>query len=309
VLFVTTANILDSIPRPLLDRMEVIEIPGYITMDKVEIAKKYLLPRQIEENGIPPKLLKISDDAHRHIIRRYTREAGVRELERKYGSIARKVARRIAGGNKRPVTIGERNVSQFLGQEEYRSEIARKKPTVGVVTGLAKTFDGGEILFIESVKMKGGGRLRLTGQLGDVMRESAEAAMSFIQAHYLAGAPDKQFFEHYDIHIHVPAGAVPKDGPSAGVAIATTICSLLYNRPARNDVAMTGEITLTGQVLAIGGLKDKVIAAHRAGIKTVLFPDTNKRDLDEIPDIIKKDLNLIPMARAAEAIEKTLVAE
>jgi ATP-dependent Lon protease len=207
------------------------------------------------------------------------------------------------------VTIGERNVSQFLGQEEYRSEIARNRPTVGVVTGLAKTFDGGEILFIESVKMKGGGRLRLTGQLGDVMRESAEAAMSFVQSHYLAGAPDKQFFEHYDIHIHVPAGAVPKDGPSAGVAIATTICSLLYNRPARNDVAMTGEITLTGQVLAIGGLKDKVIAAHRAGIKTVLFPDTNKRDLDEIPDIIKKDLKLIPMARAAEAIEKTLVVE
>jgi ATP-dependent Lon protease len=307
VLFVTTANILDSIPRPLLDRMEVIEIPGYITMDKVEIAKKYLLPRQIEENGIPPKLLKISDDAHRHIIRRYTREAGVRELERKYGSISRKVARRIAAGNKRPVNIGERNVTQYLGQEEYRSEIARKRPTVGVVTGLAKTFDGGEILFIESVRMKGAGRLRLTGQLGDVMRESAEAAMSFIQSHYLTGAPDKNFFEKYDIHIHVPAGAVPKDGPSAGVAIACTICSLLYDRPARNDVAMTGEITLTGQVLAIGGLKDKVIAAHRAGIKTVLFPDTNKRDLDEIPDIIKKDLNLIPMARAAEAIEKTLM--
>jgi ATP-dependent Lon protease len=307
VLFVTTANILDSIPRPLLDRMEVIEIPGYITMDKVEIAKKYLLPRQLDENGIPPKLLKITDDGHRHIIRRYTREAGVRELERKHAAICRKVARRIAGGNKRPVNIGERNVATYLGQEEYRSEIARKRPVVGVVTGLAKTFDGGEILFIESVKMKGGGRLRLTGQLGDVMRESAEAAMSFVQAHYLAGAPDKAFFEKYDIHIHVPAGAVPKDGPSAGVAIACTICSLLYNRAARNDVAMTGEITLTGQVLAIGGLKDKVIAAHRAGIKTVLFPDSNKRDLDEIPDIIKKDLNLIPIARAADAIEETLV--
>jgi ATP-dependent Lon protease len=178
---------------------------------------------------------------------------------------------------------------------------------VGVVTGLAKTFDGGEILFIEAVKMKGAGHLRLTGQLGGVMRESAEAALSFVASHYLAKAPDKEFFSRYDIHIHVPAGAVPKDGPSAGVAIATTITSLLYDRPVRNDFAMTGELTLTGQVLAIGGLKDKVIAAHRAGIKTVLFPESNKRDLDEIPDIIKKDLKLVPLHRAAEAIDKTLL--
>jgi ATP-dependent Lon protease len=309
VLFIATANVLDSIPRPLLDRMEVIEIPGYITMDKVEIAKKYLLPRQLEENGIPPKLLKITDEGQRHIIRRYTREAGVRELERKHAAICRKVARRIAGGNRRAVRITERSVATYLGQEEYRSEIARKRPTVGVVTGLAKTFDGGEILFIESVKMKGSGRLRLTGQLGDVMRESAEAALSYVASHYLARAAERDFFEKYDIHIHVPAGAVPKDGPSAGVAIATTIASLLFNQAARNDVAMTGEITLTGQVLAIGGLKDKVIAAHRAGIKTVLFPEANRRDLDEIPDIIKKDLNLVPIRGAQEAIDETLVAE
>jgi ATP-dependent Lon protease len=307
VLFIATANVLDSIPRPLLDRMEVIEIPGYITMDKVEIAKKYLLPRQLEENGIPPKLLKVSEEGHRHIIRRYTREAGVRELERKHAAICRKVARRIASGNRRPVTITEKTVSAYLGQEEYHSEIARKRPAVGVVTGLAKTFDGGEILFIEAVKMKGAGRLRLTGQLGDVMRESAEAAMSYVASHWLSRARDREFFEKYDIHIHVPAGAVPKDGPSAGVAIATTIASLLFDRPARNDVAMTGEITLTGQVLAIGGLKDKVIAAHRAGIKTVLFPEANRRDLDEIPDIIKKDLNLVPIRSGGEAIEKTLL--
>jgi len=307
VLFIATANVLDSIPRPLLDRMEVIELPGYITMDKVEIAKKYLLPRQMEENGIPAKLLKISDEGHRHIIRHYTRESGVRELERKHGSICRKIARRIAAGNKRPVRVTPKNVSTFLGQEEYHSEIARKRPTVGVVTGLAKTFDGGEILFIEAVKTRGSGRLRLTGQLGDVMRESAEAAMSFVSSQYLSKAADREFFEKHDVHIHVPAGAVPKDGPSAGVAIATTITSLLFDRPARNDVAMTGEITLTGQVLAIGGLKDKVIAAHRAGIKTVLFPEANRRDLDEIPAIIKKDLKLVPMTRAAEAIEKTLV--
>jgi ATP-dependent Lon protease len=307
VLFIATANVLDSVPRPLLDRMEVIELPGYITLDKVEIAKKYLFPRQSEENGIPPKVLKISDDALRHIIRHYTREAGVRELERKLGSICRKVARRLASGNKRPVSVTARTVSDFLGQEEYHGEIARKRPMVGVVTGLAKTFDGGEILFIEAVKMKGNGHLRLTGQLGGVMRESAEAALSFVAANYLAKAPDKDFFAKHDIHIHVPAGAVPKDGPSAGVAIATTITSLLFGLPARSDVAMTGELTLTGQVLAIGGLKDKVIAAHRAGIKTVLFPETNRRDLDEIPDVIKKDLSLIPIQRAAEAIEKTIL--
>jgi len=307
VLFIATANVLETIPRPLLDRMEIIEIPGYITIDKIEIAKKYLLPRQLDENGIPPKLLKVTDEGHRFIIRKYTREAGVRELERKLAGICRKVARRIASGNKRPVRISERTVANYLGQEEYRSEIARKKPAVGVVTGMAKTFDGGEILFIEAVKMRGSGHLRLTGQLGGVMRESAEAAMSFIASQYLPRAKDKEFFQKYDIHIHVPAGAVPKDGPSAGVAIAATIASLLFDKPARNDVAMTGEITLTGQVLAIGGLKDKVIAAHRAGIRTVLFPESNRRDVDEIPDIIKKDLNLVPLNRAAEAIDKTLI--
>jgi ATP-dependent Lon protease len=219
------------------------------------------------------------------------------------------VARRLAGGNKRAVSVSAKNVREFLGQEEYHSEIARKRPMVGVVTGLAKTFDGGEILFIESVKVKGSGHLRLTGQLGGVMRESAEAALSYVASHYLSKAPDKEFLNRWDVHIHVPAGSVPKDGPSAGVAIATTIASLLFDRPARNDVAMTGELTLTGQVLGIGGLKDKVIAAHRAGIKTVLFPDSNRRDLEDIPDIIKKDLNLVPIHRASEAIDKTIVWE
>ncbi len=308
VLFIATANVLDSIPRPLLDRMEVIEIPGYITIDKIEIAKKYLLPRQLEENGIPPKLLKVTDEGHRFIVRKYTREAGVRELERKLAGICRKVARRIASGNRRPVKITARTAITYLGQEEYRSEIARKKPVVGVVTGMAKTFDGGEILFIEGVKMRGNGHLKLTGQLGGVMRESAEAALSYVASHYLSRAKDREFFNKHDIHIHVPAGAVPKDGPSAGVAIATTITSLLFDREVRNDVAMTGEITLTGQVLAIGGLKDKVIAAHRAGIRTVLFPEANRRDIDEIPDIIKKDLKLVPIQRAGEAIEKALIS-
>ncbi len=307
VLFITTANLLDPIPRPLLDRMEVIEIPGYITIDKIQIAKKYLFPRQLDENGIEKKYLSVTDEGHAHIIRHYTREAGVRELERKLGGICRKMARRIALGNKRAVKITPRNVHKYLGQEEYSSDIARKSPSVGVVTGLAKTFSGGEILFIEAVKMKGHGNLRLTGQLGGVMRESAEAALSYIIANYLSRVDDEDFFHKHDIHIHVPAGAVPKDGPSAGVAIATTIASLLFDKPARNDMAMTGELTLTGQVLAIGGLKDKVIAAHRAGIKTILLPDQNKRDLDEIPDAIKKDLTLVRISRAAEAIEKTLI--
>jgi len=307
VLFVTTANLLETIPRPLLDRMEVIEIPGYITLEKVEIAKRYLLPRQMDESGVPDRLLAVTDEGLRHIIRHYTREAGVRELERKLASICRKMARRITSGNRRPTKITEKNVRRFLGQEEYSSELAAKKPTVGVVTGMAKTFTGGEILFIEGLKMEGGGRMRMTGQIGDVMRESAEAATSFVRANYLKKAGKPDFFETHDIHLHVPAGAIPKDGPSAGVALATTLASLLFDKPARNDMAMTGELTLTGRVLAIGGLKDKVIAAHRAGIRTILFPRANKRDLDEIPDSIKQDLDLIPISKASEAIEKTLV--
>ncbi|MCH7549973.1 MAG: endopeptidase La, partial [Candidatus Krumholzibacteriota bacterium] len=190
---------------------------------------------------------------------------------------------------------------------EYYSEIAAKKPAIGVVTGLARTFSGGEILFIEALKMRGTGHMKLTGQIGAVMRESAEAAMSFITANYLSKADDPEFFNKHDIHIHVPAGAVPKDGPSAGVAIATTIASLLFDRAARHDVAMTGELTLTGKVLGIGGLKDKVIAAHRAGIRTILFPSANKRDLTEIPEFIQKELELIPISRASEAIDLTLV--
>jgi len=307
VLFITTANLLDPIPRPLLDRMEVLELPGYITLEKIEIAKRYLLPRQIDENGLSAGAIKISDAGLRHIAMHYTREAGVRELERKIGAVCRKLARRHASGKKRGVKITEKNVRKYLGIEEYTREMALKKPTIGVATGLAKTFTGGEILFIEALSMPGKGRRRQTGQLGDVMKESAEAAESFVRANYLARADDKEFFDTKDLHLHVPAGAVPKDGPSAGVAIAATIASLLFQRPLRNDYAMTGEITLTGKVLAIGGLKDKVIAAHRAGIKTILFPKANARELEEIPDVIKGDLNLVPITRADEAIEKTII--
>ncbi len=307
VLFITTANLLDTIPRPLLDRMEVMELPGYITLEKIEIAKRYLVPRQIDENGIPPSALSISDPGLRHIINSYTREAGVRELERKIATICRKLAKRYASGRRRPIKVTEKNVRKVLGIEEYSGEIALKRPTVGVATGMAKTMSGGEILFIEALKMSGRGGMKLTGQLGDVMKESAEAAVSFVRAHYLAKSDKLDFFERNDIHVHVPAGAVPKDGPSAGVAIAATIASLLFDKPLRNDYAMTGEITLTGKVLPIGGLKDKVIAAHRAGIRTIIFPRGNLRELEEIPKTIKKDLTFIPIAKADEAIEKTII--
>jgi ATP-dependent Lon protease len=307
VLFVTTANLLETIPRPLLDRMEVLELPGYITLEKIEIAKRYLLPRQLEENGLSKGAVEITMEGFRHIAIHYTREAGVRELERKIAAICRKVARRHASGKKRGVKVSEKNVRNYLGLEEFTKEIALKRPTIGVATGLAKTFAGGEILFLEGLSMPGKGRRKLTGQLGDVMKESFEAAESFIRANYLAKADRPGFFDEQDLHIHVPAGAVPKDGPSAGVAIAVTIASLLFQKPLRNDHAMTGEITLTGKVLAIGGLKDKVIAAHRAGIKTVLFPKGNIREIEEIPEVIKKDLTLIPMSRAEEAVEKTII--
>jgi ATP-dependent Lon protease len=307
VLFITTANVLDTIPRPLLDRMEMMELPGYITLEKIEIAKRYLLPRQIEENGLPEKALKITDEGFRQIINFYTREAGVREVERKIANICRKLAKRHASGNKRPVKVTERTVRKYLGIEEYTREFALKRPTVGVATGMAKTLTGGEILFVESLKMAGRGYMRLTGQLGDVMKESAEAAMSFVRANYLPKADEPDFFDKYDIHVHVPAGAVQKDGPSAGVAIAATIASLLFDKPLLNDCAMTGEITLTGKVLPIGGLKDKVIAAHRAGIRTIIFPKANLREVEEIPETIKKDLTFVPIAKASEAIEKTIL--
>jgi ATP-dependent Lon protease len=307
VLFVTTANLLETIPRPLLDRMEVLDLPGYITLEKIEIAKRYLLPRQLDENGLTEGSVAISDEGLRHIAIHYTREAGVREMERKIAAICRKVARRRASGKKRAVKVTQKNVRNYLGIEEYSREIALKRPTVGVTTGLAKTFSGGEILFIEALSMPGRGRRKLTGQLGEVMRESVEAAESFVRANYLPKAPDANFFDEQDIHLHVPAGAVPKDGPSAGVAISVTIASLLFQKPIRNDYALTGELTLTGKVLAIGGLKDKVIAAHRAGIRTVLFPKANVREVDEIPEVIKQDLTLLPMTRAEEAIEKTII--
>ncbi|RMF96202.1 MAG: endopeptidase La [Candidatus Schekmanbacteria bacterium] len=293
VMFITTANVLYSIPAPLLDRMEVIELPGYTEEEKIKIAKKYLIPRQKEENGLKPKDIKFSDSAVRKIINGYTREAGLRNLEREIGSVCRKAAMAITEGAKTPITVTAENISDYLGPEKYFSEIADRINQPGVAVGLAWTPVGGEILFVESTIMKGKKGLTLTGSLGDVMKESAIAALSFIRSKSDKLGVKNDIFDNSDIHIHVPAGAIPKDGPSAGITIATSLYSLLTGRRVRSDIAMTGEITLRGKVLPIGGVKDKVLAAHRAGIKTVILPEKNEKDLVDVPADVKKKMKFI----------------
>ncbi len=300
VMFITTANINDTIPRPLLDRMEVLEIPGYITSEKIQIAKRFLIPRQLEESGIGKKKLVIKEDAIRSIIEKYTRESGVRNLERKIASIARKGARKIVEGGKGPYTVNSRNLPSYLGQSDFPVQEMLLKPEVGVSTGMAKSAAGGVVLFIEALRMRGSGKVKLTGHLGKVMIESAEAAMSFVKAHYKEEIVDEEFFENSDIHLHIPAGAVPKDGPSAGMAIASALASIALGRKVRNDIAMTGEITLTGKVLPVGAVRDKVIAAHRAGIKEIILPEFNRKDIEEIPAKIKRNIRF----RFIKSLEK-----
>ncbi len=290
VMFITTANIPDTIPPALLDRMEVIELPGYITAEKVKIARKYLFPRQIEENGIPASKLEVTDDALRMIVERYTREAGVRNLERKISALARKAARKLVEGSRGPWKVSSRNLETWLGAAGYPDQQMLMRPESGVATGMAKTAAGGVILFVEALGMKGGGGVKLTGQLGDVMKESAQAAMSYVRANLAEEMEDENFFENSDFHLHIPSGAVPKDGPSAGVAIAVSLASLATGKKIRNNIAMTGEITLTGKVLPVGAIRDKVIAAHRAGIREVILPSSNRKDLDDIPAGIRKDI-------------------
>lgn len=309
VMFITTANVRDTIPPPLLDRMEVLELPGYIMFEKTRIARRYLIPRQLRENGIPKNKLVITGEAVKSIIARYTREAGVRNLERKIAAIARKTAMKLVGGKRGPYRVTSRNIKSYLGPEDYPEEEMLSRPEIGVSTGMAKSASGGVILFIEAVKMKGGGKLRLTGHLGEVMKESAEAALSFVKSFYESELPDESFFDSYDIHLHIPAGAVPKDGPSAGIAIATSLASLALGRKVRNDAAMTGEITLTGKVLPVGALKDKVIAAKRAGIREIILPVLNRKDLEEIPAIIKKNLKFNFVEKVEDGIEAVLVGE
>ncbi|RMH95454.1 MAG: endopeptidase La [Calditrichaeota bacterium] len=293
VMFICTANVPHHIPPALLDRMEVIELPGYITEEKIEIARKYLIPRQIKENGLKRRHIKFTREAIEKVITDYTDEAGVRNLEREIATICRKVARRVAEGDEEPVTVTPEKVVEFLGPPRNYPEFANIKDVVGIATGLAWTPAGGEILFVESTLMPGGKTLSLTGQLGNVMQESARAALSYLRANARRYGIDPEFFRKNDIHVHVPAGAVAKDGPSAGVTIATSLCSLLTRRPVRHDVAMTGEISLRGRVLPVGGIKEKVLAARRAGIHTIILPARNEKDLREVPENIRKKMRFI----------------
>ncbi len=293
VLFLTTANSLDTVPRPLLDRMEVLELSSYTEEDKANIAMKYLLPKQIELHGLTSRNLKIDEETIRDVINFYTKEAGVRNLEREIGAICRKVAKAIVSENRRTITISRSNLDKYLGIKKFRFDYANEHDEIGIATGLAWTSVGGVTLSIEVNIMPGNGKLELTGHLGDVMKESAKAAISFIRSVCKELKISEDFYEKNDIHIHVPEGATPKDGPSAGITLATAMVSALSGVPVDRKVAMTGEITLRGRVLPIGGLKEKVLAAHRAGIETVIIPIDNKKDIDDIPENVRKSLKFI----------------
>lgn len=316
VMFITTANIVDPIPPALLDRMEVIELPGYIENEKLHIAQKFLIPKQINENGLTPEQLKIADEAVLSIIRNYTREAGLRNLEREIGTICRKVARQVAEGKEAVSVITSDKLHDYLGSEKFRYEIAEGADEVGVATGLAWTPAGGDIIFVEATLVPGKGNLTLTGKLGDVMQESAKAALTYTRSllsrqvkgmlgEYVA-VISKDFYEKQDLHIHVPSGAIPKDGPSAGITMAVALVSAVTKRPVSKDIGMTGEITLRGKVLPVGGIRDKVLAAHRAGLKRVILPEENKKDLEEVPQQVKKELQLIFVDSIDKALEVAL---
>ncbi|MCG0276557.1 MAG: endopeptidase La [Thermosediminibacteraceae bacterium] len=306
VLFIATANTLFNIPKPLLDRMEVISIPGYTEHEKLEIAKLYIIPRQINEHGLGPHNLVFSDDAIIKIIRNYTREAGVRNLEREIASICRKVAKSVVEGEKGTVEIDGAMVEKFLGAPRYRYGIIEDTDQVGVATGLAWTEMGGDIINVEATVMKGKGKLILTGKLGDVMQESAHAGYTYVRSKAGELGIDEDFHEKYDVHIHVPEGAIPKDGPSAGITMACALISALSGRPVDRTVAMTGEITLRGRVLPVGGIKEKVLAAHRAGIKTIILPEENIKDLEEVPQNVKEELCFIFVKTMDEVIKRAI---
>ena len=307
VMFVATANVADPIPPPLRDRMEILEIPGYTRREKLAIARQHLIPKQIEEHGLKSEQLQITDEAVEEIIEHYTREAGVRSLERTVASVIRGVAVKVAEGDLTPRVIkSEDDLREYLGPIKYTSEVAERTEETGVATGLAWTSVGGEILFIEATRMFGTGKLQLTGQLGDVMKESAHAALSYVRTNAEKYGIPKDFLEKSDIHIHIPAGAMPKDGPSAGVTMFTALVSLLTGTRVRHDVAMTGEISLRGRVLPIGGLKEKTLAAHRAGIKRVLVPERNKADLEEVPKEVRDELEFVIVNKLDEVLAAAL---
>ncbi|MEI2471686.1 endopeptidase La [Peribacillus frigoritolerans] len=307
VMFVATANNLGSIPGPLRDRMEIISIAGYTEIEKLHIAKDHLLPRQLENHGLLKTQLQVREEAFTKIIRYYTREAGVRSLERQLAGICRKTAKIIVSGDKKRVVIAEKNVEEFLGKTMFHYGQAEVENQVGVANGLAYTSVGGDTLQIEVSLSPGKGKLILTGKLGDVMKESAQAAFSYVRSKTEKLQIDANFHEKYDIHIHVPEGAVPKDGPSAGITIATALISALTNRPIRKEVGMTGEITLRGRVLPIGGLKEKSLAAHRAGLTKIIIPQNNEKDIDDIPESVRKALTFVPVSHVDEVLEHALV--
>lgn len=302
VMFITTANVLDTIPAPLRDRMEILQLSGYTEDEKVAIAQGYLIRRQLRENGLRPAEISFDEQALRTIIRDYTREAGVRELERQIGTVCRKVATKVAEGTLSQESITSAAIANYLGKPSYYYEAAERTQVPGVAVGLAWTPSGGDILFIEATKMKGSKGFTLTGQLGEVMRESAQAALSYVRANaeHLGIGTD---FANLDIHLHVPAGAIPKDGPSAGVAMATALASLLKGVPVRDGVGMTGEITLRGQVLPVGGIKEKVLAAHRAGLQTICLPRRNERDLEELPKDVQNEMSFVLVDRVEQVFE------
>jgi ATP-dependent Lon protease len=306
VFFIATANQLGPIPPPLRDRMEVIQLAGYSDREKLQIARRYLLPRQIRENGLTPEQIEITDDAIRLIATRYTREAGVRQLERTIGRLGRKVALRIAQGQTEKVVVDAGDIDGFLGAPRFFPEEARKELPAGVATGMAWTEMGGEILFIEATLLPGGSGLTITGQLGEVMQESARAARSYLWSHADEFSISPEMFKSYGVHMHVPAGAIPKDGPSAGVTITAALASLFTGRRVRPDTSMTGEITLSGLVFPVGGIKEKVLAAHRAGIHRIILPARNEADLDDIPEDVRRELEIVPVNRINEVVDAAL---
>ena len=309
VLWVVTANAMHNIPRPLLDRMEVIQIPGYTEEEKIQIAQRFLIPKQTKDHGLSAAQISFSQDTVQKVIREYTREAGVRNLERNIAGLCRKAARKIVQNQRKNVRITNRNLQDFLGVPRYRHAQAERAQQVGLATGLAWTEVGGEVLAVEVSVMKGKGKLTLTGKLGEVMQESAQAGFSYIRTRAKELKIDEDFYEKNDIHIHLPEGAIPKDGPSAGITMATALASALTGKPIRNDIAMTGEITLRGRVLPVGGIKEKVLAAHRAGIHKIILPLENKRDIEEIPANVRRTIEFIPVEHMDEVLKTALVFE
>jgi ATP-dependent Lon protease len=307
-MFLTTANQLDTIPRPLLDRMEVLELPGYTEYEKLHIAENFLIPRQVKEHGLSSRRVTFEKEAIQKIAREYAREAGVRTLEREIGAVCRGVARKVAANHHGRFIVGPDDLKAYLGSPKHTQEVAERTSVPGVATGMAWTPTGGDILFVEATSMPGRKSLVLTGQLGEVMKESAQAALSYLRSKAGAFGIQEDFFSDHDLHIHVPAGAIPKDGPSAGVTILSALASLLTCRPIKSDVAMTGEVTLRGAVLPVGGIKEKILAANRNGIRHIILPERNKGDLEEIPEEVKGSITFHLVKKMEEVLDIALDA-